>query len=293
MSKREEIAAELTAEAVRQLSEGIAPWRKPWGAGKAVLPTSLATGKPYRGINAIMLTLLAQDRPGPNLWATYKQAQALGGQVRKGEKATRAVLWSPVEKVEADGTIKESYYMRYFSLFHVSQIDGIELPKKWTGERAEVEVAPALEAIVEGYKNGPEIVHKPSDSAHYTPSNDVVTMPELSQFATPEGYAETLLHELTHSTGHKSRLGRFEEACAPVRFGSPVYAKEELVAEIGAWILSAHAGISLPNEQAGSYLAGWLKALDNDPAMLVWASQKAQKAVDRILGTEFGEEGAE
>lgn len=291
MSKNDEIIQRVTAEALRQLREGKAPWRKPWGAGKAVLPTSFATGKPYRGINALLLALAGQGRPGPNLWLTYKQAQALGGQVRKGEKGTTAVFWKMLRvEDKATGEDKTIPLLRTFTVFHASQVDDLPIPAKWAGEREAVDVPDALAAILEGYKGGPVVTYKASDSAFYSPSFDTITMPELSQFATVEGHAETLLHELTHSTGHASRLGRFGEEDGPAHFGSPVYAKEELVAEIGAWLLAAHAGINLDDKQAGSYVAGWLGALNDDPAMLVWASQRAQKAVDHILGTTVVEE---
>lgn len=291
MSKNEEIIERVTAEALRQLREGKAPWRKPWGAGKAVLPTSFATGKPYRGINALLLALAGQGRPGPNLWMTYKQAQALGGQVRKGEKGTTAVFWKVLEvEDKATGEAKRIPLLRTFTVFHASQVDDLPLPDKWTGDREPVDIPEALAAIVAGYKDGPVVRYIPSDSAYYSPKLDTVTMPELSQFATAKGHAETLLHELTHSTGHSSRLNRFGEQDGPAHFGSPVYAKEELVAEIGAWLLAAHAGIDLDDKQAGAYVAGWLGALNDDPAMLVWASQRAQKAVDLILGTTTTEE---
>jgi antirestriction protein ArdC len=224
------------------------------------------------------------------LWVTYRQAQELGGQVRKGEKGTTAVFWKLLNVEDrATGEDKTVPLLRTFSVFHVSQVDGLTLPAKWLAEREPVVVSDAVRSVVAGFVNGPQVVHTASASAFYSPRTDTVTLPELSQFLSPEGYAETLFHELVHSTGHVSRLGRFAEQDAPAHFGSPVYAKEELVAEVGAWLLAAHAGVELEEKQAGSYLAGWLSALQGDPAMLVWAAQRAQKAADLVLGVSVEE----
>jgi len=288
MSKNQEVIERVTAEALRQLRSGRAPWHRPWTGGVA-MPTSLASGKAYRGVNAILLAAAGMQFEGPSLWLTYKQAEALGAQVRKGSKGTPVVFWKFLE-VEKDGEKQRIPLLKTFTVFHVSQVDDLTIPAKYTGERTPVEVLPAVQAILDGYEGGPVVRHVDGEGrAYYTPNTDVVTLPAVDQFESPEGYAETLLHELTHSTGHSSRLARFGAEDGPAHFGSPIYAKEELVAELGAWMLAAHAGVDLKVEQAGTYIAGWLTALTDQPEMLVQAAGKAQHAVDRILGTTFEE----
>ena len=267
----------VTDRIIAAMEAGVVPWRKPWtGTGG---PTSLSSGKPYRGINNLILDVVATTEGYElPLWGTYKQAKALGGNVRKGEKGTPVVLWKPVEKKTDDEKIETFMLLRYFTVFNVSQMEGIEIPAKYLVKKDPVPVLDGIEqALV--YENGPKVQHLQQDRAFYTPATDTITLPLLEQFTSPQAYASTALHEVVHSTGHTSRLDRGIEN----RFGCEGYAQEELVAEIGAAMLATRLGIEVEYEQTASYLTGWLSALQGDRKMLVQAAQQAQKATDRIL----------
>lgn len=278
----------VTDRIISAMEAGVVPWRKPWtGTGG---PTSLSSGKPYRGINNLILDVVASTEGYElPLWGTYKQAKALGGNVRKGEKGTPVVLWKPVEKKTDDEKTETFMLLRYFTVFNVAQMEGIEIPAKYLVKKDPV---PVLDGIKEAlaYENGPKVQHLQQDRAFYTPATDTITLPLLEQFTSPQAYASTALHEVVHSTGHKDRLDRD----IMNRFGCEGYAQEELVAEIGAAMLATRLGIKVEYEQTASYLTGWLSALQGDRKMLVQAAQQAQKATDRVLpdATETEEEKA-
>lgn len=174
-------------------------------------------------------------------------------------------------------------------MFNVDQVDGLEAPAE--EELPELEPIAAAEAIVQGWSTRPRI-QTGGDSAFYSPTLDYVQMPPAGAFHTPAGYYSTLFHELTHSTGHSSRLNRGLDArLAP--FGSPDYSREELVAEIGAAFLSGHAGIELELiNQHAAYIESWRSKLSSDRKLIVQAAGAAQKAATLILGTANGEEEA-
>ncbi len=270
----------VTDRIIAAMENGVVPWRKPWtGSGG---PTSLTTGKPYRGINSLILEVVAMsegyDLP---LWGTYKQAQALGGNVRKGEKGTPVVLWKPMEKEKEDGSTESFMMMRYFTVFNVAQMENIEIPEKFLVKREPVAV---LDGVAEAlaYPGGPDVRHAQQDQAYYSSAKDEIVLPLLEQFTSPERYAATALHEVTHSTGHADRLDRG----LGNTFGCEKYAQEELVAEIGAAMLATHLGIEVQWEQHAAYLTSWLKVLKEDRKMIVQAAQKAQKAVDHVLDVD-------
>lgn len=299
MASNSEVIERVSAEVIRQLEQGVAPWSKPWNVA-GLMPTSLATGKPYRGANALFLSMLAPSFDGPNLWTTYKQAGQRGGKVRKGEKGTPVIFWKFLKVEDKKATdengkplAKSVPLLRVFTVFHVAQCDGLEIPAKYLQERKPVEIPDAVTSVLSTYENGPAIHYREQDAAYYSPSQDAITLPPVATFPTLEGYAETLFHELTHSTGHRSRLNRFRDDEVPARFGSANYAKEELIAELGAAMIAANVGVNLDVTQTGSYIAGWLSALKNDPGMLISAAQKAQKAADLVLGIKTTAEETE
>lgn len=270
----------VTDRIIAAMEAGVVPWQKPWdGIGG---PTSLATGKVYRGINNLILQVVAMsegyDLP---LWGTYKQAQALGGHVRKGEKGTPVVLWKPVEKVNAEGKTETFMLLRYFTVFNVAQMDDIEVPAKYLTKREPVQV---LDGVAEAlaYDGGPTVRHLQQDRAYYNSTDDTITLPRLEQFTSPERYAATALHEVVHSTGHDDRLNRTLGG----KFGCDTYAQEELVAEIGSAMLATALGMEVEYDQHAAYLANWLQVLKDDRKMLVQAAQQAQKAVDHVLAVD-------
>jgi len=272
----------ITDRIVKQLESGVAPWRKPWSAK---LPVNLISQKPYRGLN--VLTLASQGYPS-RFWLTFNQATKLGGRIRKGEHASPVIYWNVGEEREyttQDGEkrISKPFLLRYSNVFNLSQTEGINLPASALQETRTNNPIEDCERIVAGMPNRPTL--EQSDKAWYAPSKDVVGMPSIGLFVSSEEYYSTLFHELTHSTGHKSRVGRegFESVQS---FGSESYSKEELVAEMGAAMLCGVTGIENRTlENSAAYLKTWIARLKSDSRLIVTAASAAQKAADYILGT--------
>jgi antirestriction protein ArdC len=282
----------ITARVVSLLEAGVAPWRKPWG-GARLWPRNLVSGHHYRGINVFLLACSGYSSP---FWLTYKQAQAMGGHVRKGEKASPIVFWTKLQKADREtGETIELPLLRYYSGFNVAQCEGLPENRIPTlGPVSERPFSPIgeCERVVNGMPSAPTIRHG-FDHACYVPSLDEVRLPNRGQFDSPESYYTTAFHELGHSTGHASRLNR--KGIADVAaFGGDTYSREELVAEMTAAFLSGHCGIENATiENSASYLAGWLKVLREDSRLVVTAAAQAQKAADFILGKTWGDEGAQ
>jgi antirestriction protein ArdC len=277
---------------IEALETGTVPWQKPW-ISAGILPTSVSTGRAYRGINVWLLSMTAQARGYSSpFWMTFKQAQERGGSICKGEKGTLVVFWKIREiedEVDGETVTKKIPMVRHYVVFNLEQTEGVTLPPRFILEdtdREPVEVGQAMTEVLESYVDGPHVRHVRGDSANYLPLTDVVTLPDLDQFASTEAFASTALHELVHSTGHESRLDRFERDGGPQPFGSERYAREELVAEMGAAMLAAIAGIETSFDNSAAYVANWLGALRDDKSLVIRAAQAAQKAVDRVLGSE-------
>ena len=288
MSPKADAYNVVTDKIIEALESGHVPWHKPWRSVRGEMPTSLQTGREYRGINVWILSVEAQLRGYSSpYWVTFKQAKERGGSVRKGEKGTQVVLWKPIRKSgenEAGETEDRSFLMlRHFTVFNIEQCDGIEIAAD-TEPLPERDPIGACEAIVTGYVPGPTIQHG-GNSAHYSPALDYVQMPQIGQFDTAEHYYGTLFHELAHSTGHESRLNR-DTLSKPNVFGSEDYSKEELVAEMAAAFLCGEAGIDVNVQHRAGYIQNWLRALKDDRKLLVSAAAKAQKASDLVLGIE-------
>lgn len=271
----------VTDRIIEQLEKGIIPWHKPW-SGVYNGAISRATGKPYSLLNQLLL-----GRPGEYL--TFKQVQDAGGKIRKGEKSSIVTYWNvkEVEEEKNGETKKKSFsFLRYYRVFHIDQCEGIEA--KYANENALKPADPiqAGENIITDYrdKSGCNIVIRKSNEAYYNPVTDTIVLPIIDQYRNSEEYYSTAFHEMVHSTGHKSRLGRFkgEEKAS---HGKEEYSKEELVAEIGSAVLMNQTGMETEktfNNSTG-YIQSWLKALKDDPNMIVQAASKAEKAVNFIL----------
>ena len=277
----------ITNKLIAQLEAGIIPWRKEWKTtGESGLPANFATKKPYRGIN--ILTLMS-TRYESRWWLTYKQAQELGGQVRKGEKGEQIVFWKFDKRPNKDTGEDERFaFARVYTVFNLEQIDGLTTALPFD--------VPAFDPIAEAENvvtlymasgNHPTLGHGGS-RAFYRPSTDHVQMPEQTAFSHSRAYYATLFHEFAHSTAHEARLDR--KVTGHV-FGDADYSKEELVAEFASAFLCADAGISndelLTNSAA--YMQCWIKALKNDKTVAVSAAQQAQKACDFILARTFAD----
>ena len=273
-----DIYAEVTNRIIDQMEQGIIPWQKPWiASGNAI---SRATGKPYSLLNQMIL-----GRGGEYL--TFAQCQKEGGKVRKGEKSQMVVFWKFIEQEDEETHEKKQVpFLRYYNVFHIDQCEGLtakhmpELP-------ATAKADDVAENMIAAYaqRSGVRIVNQEGDRAFYQPSTDSITLPLLAQFAETAEYYSTAFHELTHSTGHASRLDRLSKTAY---FGSEAYSKEELIAEIGAAALVNHAGLETANSfrNSAAYVQNWLKVLQEDKRFIVSAAGKAEKAVSLILGAE-------
>lgn len=274
----------INSRIMELLEQGTVPWRKTWNS-TSNYPMNLASGKEYRGVNVFMLACQEYSSP---YWLTFKQCQDKGGHVRKGEKSTPVVFWNWVDRKNANDPDEEDAMngkvplLRYYSVFNLDQVEGITAPP--LPEITNIPFSPIQQAqeIIAGMPLPPDIRHG-GNKACYSPMLDYVKLPQPSVFETPDEYYSTAFHELIHSTGHASRVGR-KGILEPSYFGSHQYSKEELVAEMGAAFLCGHAGIEQKTlENSAAYIAGWLKALKNDRTLLVHAAAQAQKASDYIL----------
>lgn len=284
----------ITDQILTHLEAGTVLWRCPiLGKSSAGHPVNLASGKRYRGVNVFLLAMTAWAKGYESAnWLTFRQAIERGGNVRKGEKSSMVVLWKPLEVVdEKTKEKKTAFVLRYYNVFNAAQCDGIAIPDAPVFTPSELHRVEAAELIVQGYADGPSIHHGGS-KAFYRPSIDAVHIAEPTRFASTNEYYSTLFHELSHSTGHSSRLDRGLDT-DPKPFGSPDYSREELVAEMSAAFLCGEAGI-VPSviENQAAYLQGWIKVLKGDKKLIINAAGAAQRAADWILGERPGVEAA-
>lgn len=276
----------VTETLITMLEAGCVPWRNPiLGRGETGFPRNLISGKPYRGVNVFLLACTAWSKDYSSAcWLTFKQAKALGGTVKKGEKSSLVVFWKPYETTDKETGEKVTIpVLRHFNVFNAEQCEGVKVPDAPAFEPLAFSPIEACEKIVSSFEGGPVIEHGGSQG-YYRPLADRVQMPERERFLSVEEYYSMLFHELSHSTAHSSRLDRGIDT-HPAPFGSPDYGREELIAEMGSAFLCGHAGISpatIGNSVA--YLAGWIKALKGDHRLAIAAAGAAQKAADWIQG---------
>ncbi|HGG2528959.1 DUF1738 domain-containing protein [Escherichia albertii] len=293
----------VTDRVVTAIENGVPPWKRPWhsarnGAGEPeMMPVNALTGKPYTGVNVLLLWLTADEAGyASNHWLTYRQAQQLGGHVRKGEVATLAVIYKDWKRPavdehgnrltdsEGEPLMETVPVLKANPLFNVGQCDGLpeHLMVKAEG-RADVLPADTISERVLPVLNGSgvSVSSLPQDRAFYRPDTDRIVMPLSSQFDSVADYWTTLLHELVHSTGHEKRLRRAGISSFAGR-KSPEYAFEELIAEMGSAFLCAHLGIA-GDVQHESYIDGWLNVLKSDKKALFRACRQAREASEYLL----------
>lgn len=279
--KRIDMYQEVTDRMVALLEQGVIPWRKGW-RGLSSGAYNTVTKRPYSFMNQMLLKHDGQ-------YASFKQWNALGGKIRKGEHPEQVVFWKmiPVDDgVDEDGNPKKKLipFLKPHSVFHISQVEGVEPEKREVIDHKPIEEA---EAVIENYKahNTIKIEDVLGNEAYYAPKRDYICVPLKEQFDDINEYYSTKFHEMIHSTGHHSRLNRFPENSVIAAFGSEDYSKEELVAEIGAAFLMGETGIETNDtfRNSAAYVQSWLKALKNDKKLIVGAASKAEKAVEYIL----------
>lgn len=280
---RNDVYQIVTDRVIELLEAGTVPWHKPW-ASTDEMPKNLVSGKDYRGINVWLLSCAGFSSP---YWVSYKQAQELGGNVRKGEKSSIAVFWKQLDVQDKDNPEKTKRVplLRYYRVFNVEQCDGIEYQKPQPRNPNFNPIAQAQQIVSDNASRGPEIVFE-GGRACYSRREDKIRMPAPEMFEVEAEFYSTLFHELTHATGHESRLARLQNDNS--NFGSSMYAKEELIAEMGASFLSATAGILHRTvDNSAAYIASWLERLRDDRKLVVQAASAAHKAADYILGKTY------
>jgi antirestriction protein ArdC len=288
---KQDIYEAITQRFIEQLKRGTVPWQKPWLGVQ-----NIVSRKPYRGINALMLGSSNFQSP---YWVSFKQALDLGGHVKKGEKSTPVIYYKFLDKRDEAGNVVcrsngkpvQIPMVRWSNVFNLDQTEGIEPPQIATTQHP-IPTDRRAADIVANAKLCP--IHHTGFAALYSPRDDVIRMPAQSAFPRYEDYYHTLYHEMTHATGHASRLDR-EGITMPVQFGSERYSKEELIAELGASFLSNHAGTldQVLFENSASYLHSWIRKFEDDPRLIISAASQAQRSSDFIMGIEYKETQSE
>lgn len=287
---RADLYEEVTRRIISELEAGRFPWVQPWGRGEGEgavapgLPRNALTGRPYSGVNILILWGAVIDNGWPSQgWLTFRQALAAGGSVRKGERGTSVVYadrFTPVAEKErareAGEDAKAIPFLKRFTLFNVAQCEGLrEGLAADPAPLPEREIVPLAEAVIAAsgvdFRIG-------GDKAFYVPAQDFVAVPPQPAFFEQVNYYRTVLHELTHATGHVSRLDRK----LMNGLGGKHYAREELVAEMGSAFLCAALGI-VPTVRHADYLAHWLEVLREDHRAIFRAASHASKAAEWIL----------
>lgn len=285
---RQDLYSQVTNAIVADLENGVRPWTKPWSAehlaGTISRPLR-STGEPYSGINVILLWAesVARGYTAP-IWITFRQALALGGHVRKGEHGATVVYTNRIKRTEpgdnGQDVEREIPFLKAYTVFNVDQVEGLPAhfhavaePKLGAAQR--IAHAEAFFAAT-----GADIRHG-GNQAYYAVGPDQVQMPPFECFEEPEGYYATLAHECTHWTRHPTRQDRdFGRS----RWGDEGYAREELVAELGAAFLCADLGLELePRPDHASYIANWLQVLKDDRRFIFTAAAHAQRAADFLV----------
>lgn len=282
-----------TAKILELMENNENPWTKPWITRGLNQQKNLSSLRPYAGLNAL---LLAMENQSTDYWITYKQAQELGMQVRKGEKSALIVGWfkssykSKDESDEGDGDdetpSRSGLCCRYFRVFNLSQLDNVPASLMTKAKRPDIVpfltgTVPAAEQVIEQTKAK---INFGVEQACYRPSADEIYMPDRDRFAETSEFYSTIFHEIGHWTGHSKRLCR-AELTKGILFASKSYSQEELCAEMTSVYVCSSLNISSDSalRNSSAYIKNWMKFLKDNPKAFVIACQQAQKAADYIM----------
>ena len=280
----------VTNTIIEALEKGIdnKNWEMPWH-GSSAMPQNAHTGNIYRGVNVPLLwAWQAKKEYSSAIWGTYRQWAELGAQVKKGEKGIRIVFWKSIKIEPQDENEEEETRMfaKYSTVFNADQVDGYEIKEDAEIEKSDIQAIACADSLIDA--SGAIIQHE-ENRAFYSPTLDYINVPTPEYFKdtkaknATENYFSVIFHELSHWTGHKSRLDRKPNGDS----SRAEYAYEELVAELGAAMCCASAGVSsVVRDDHAQYIGGWLKALKNDKKFIFSASSQAQKAVDYLYSLE-------
>ena len=290
---RQDLYARVTDRIIADLEQGLRPWLKPWNAenaaGRITRPLR-HNGTPYSGINVLLLwsEAVARGFSAP-FWMTFRQAAELGGHVRKGETGSLVVYANRIRKTETDEDGNEAEreipFLKGYTVFNVEQIDG--LPAHYTIPTATVLDPVARIAGAERFLTGcGATVRHGGNRAWYSPGSDSIQLPPFESFRDAESYYATFTHELTHWTGHATRLDR---AFGRKSLDAEGYAREELVAELGSAFLSADLGLTPEaRDDHAAYIGHWLAVLKGDKRFIFSAAAHAQRAADFLHSLQPG-----
>ncbi len=262
------IYKEITNMMIEKLKEGTAPWQSPY-----LKQMNFIRRKPYRGINRFILSMKNFKSP---YWITFPQARELNAKIRKGERSTKIIFWQMKEEIrdEKEVLVPE---LRFYSIFNLDQVEGIEIQT----------AAPSVINPFDFLCDYTEIDHGNYECGSYSPNFDKILMPFKERFVSEIRYYKTLFHEMTHSTGHPSRLNRLQNSFDR---NSHEYSFEELVAEMGASFLCSEFGVLEETiDNSAAYIQSWLTVLENNPEYIFRAASKAEEAVDHLLGNTFAQ----
>ncbi|MEH8093430.1 zincin-like metallopeptidase domain-containing protein [Gallibacterium anatis] len=290
-SHKIDVYQDVTDRIVQCLESGTRPWIKPWVSG---LPQNAVSGRYYTGINVLLLMIASEEKGYQSTkWLTAKAANKLGGKIKKGEKATRIINYSPIEREKKDDNgelildsegnpeMEKFAIIRAYPLFNIEQCEG--LPEEMYLEKempSEFQKVNEVHQILEGM--GVAVKHTAGDQAYYSPLMDVINMPLMKTFCTERSYYSVLLHEMIHATGHKDRLEREGITSKKAKFGNEIYAFEELIAEMGSAFVCTALGFDTISNNA-SYIDSWIKVLKSDKKAIFRASGEARKAAEYLF----------
>ena len=298
--RSEDYAKKVSGEIIEQIKAGVAPWQKPWKPGESFMPQNFSTGKPYSGGNALYLMSRGErDGRADDRWGTYNQITEAGGQVRKGEKGTQVLFFKdktaravkdehgkPVKdengKTVYDEQQRAFPVCKQYTVFNVEQADGLNLPPRTAQAPPEWQTHREAERVIGA--SGTTVEHVAGDRAYYRLAEDKVVLPEHDQFPTRNGYYQTALHEVGHSTGHPDRMNR-ESLKEGIEkgFGSPEYAREELRAEISAMMTGERVGVGHDPKRGAAYVENWVAVLEQDPREIHRAAGDAQRMSNYLI----------
>jgi antirestriction protein ArdC len=288
MANKLDVFETITAQIVAQIEAGAGTFQLPWHRiGCTGFPSNVASGNEYTGSNVLVLWCAAASKGYTSpVWGTYRQWAAKGAQVRGGEKATVGLFFKPtVYQDKTTGKDKAGAYASAFSLFNAAQVDGYVGAPTATPD-ALIDATERLTHADAVFAATGVAINHGGDRAYYSHNTDTVTLPPRGQFlatataTATETYYATVAHELSHASGHKTRLDRRQGD-----WTKTARAEEELVAELGAAFVLAALGITnSPVPDHAQYVASWLSVLKNNPKAIVTAASAAQKAANWVLG---------
>jgi len=284
VTTRSSVYESVTSRIVTELEGGVVPWIKPWIVGR---PYNVVSQRPYSGVNILLLwqAMAVREHHAP-AWLTYRQAQELGGTVRRGERSVRITFAKSYQKritdeITGEVTEESRVAIRFYSVFNIAQTEGLPAHLYRVLEpQPFVDAQPAVEAFIGAV--GAPIKHG-GVRAYYSPKRDVIQLPPPGTFRSAQEYYSTAIHEVAHWTGHEDRLARD----LSTRFGSDAYAMEELVAELTSAFVCADLGIE-GKLQHTEYLGSWLKVLKADSRAIFTAARRATEAAEYLKSLTTG-----